>query len=80
MGKVVLGGNGQGNAQSLGEEVSPVIHINPDENDVYVKLKELVDNPLVLEQLSKQSREFACRVYDCEKVAKKYIDLFLREA
>lgn len=79
MGKVVLGGNGRGNAESLGEEVFPVIHINPDETDIYNKLKELVDNPHTLERLSKQSREFACRVYDCKNVAKKYVDLFLRE-
>ena len=80
MGKVVLGGNGQGNAESLGEEVSPVIHINPDEDDIYNKLKVLVDNPHTLVELSRQSREFACKVYDCKRVAKKYVNLFLKEA
>lgn len=79
MGKVVLGGNGQGNAESLGETDFPVIHINPDEEYIYEKLKDLIMNPERIETIGSFSRAFACRVYDCKRVAEKYIQIFKKE-
>ena len=79
MGKVVLGRNEAGNAESLGEENFPVISIEPNEEDIYNKIKELITSPDRIKKISSYSREFACRVYDCKKVAEQYVELFKKE-
>ena len=76
MGKVVLGGNEPGNAESFGEKESPAINIKPDKKDIYAKLEELVLNPDKIRDLSVKSREYVCRVHDCKKVAAQYVELF----
>lgn len=76
MGKVVLGGNEPGNAESFGEKESPAINIMPDKEDIYSKLEDLVLNPEKIRELSIKSREYVCRVHDCKKVAAQYVELF----
>lgn len=80
MGKVVLGGDEPGNAESLGVSEYPVIDIVPDEDYIYSVLKELILNPERIKRISKQSRDTAANVYDCRIVAARYIQLFNEEA
>lgn len=77
MGKVVLAGNEPGHTKRFGIAMdSPVIDIWPDVDSIYCELEKLVLNPDIIRSLSKQSREYACQVHDCKKVAAKYINVF----
>lgn len=74
MGKVVLGGN-KYNLPGVSLE-SPVVDIVADQEQIYNALKKLVLNPKLIIELSHRSREYACEVHDCRKVAQKYVDIF----
>ena len=79
MGKVVLGGNEDGNEKSLGVEKYPVIDIIPNEDQIYSVLKDLVIHPEKIKEISHESRKIACELYDCRRVAERYINLFRKE-
>lgn len=79
MGKVVLGGNERNNAETLGVEEFPIINIVPDENQIYSVLEDLVLNPEKIKMISIESRKTACELYDCKKVAARYVELFNKE-
>ena len=76
MGKVVLGGNEPGNAESLGLSHYPVIDIIPNVDYIYNVLKSLILDSKKIKTISLESRRVACLLYDCKKVALKYIELF----
>lgn len=79
MGKVVLGGDYSGNAESLGVKDYPVIDITADVEQIYSVLKDLVLNPDKIKRISEESRKTACELYDCNKVAARYVELFNKE-
>ena len=76
MGKVVLGGDYSGNAESLGVKEFPVIDITADIDQIYSVLKDLVFNPEKIKMISEESRKTACELYDCRKIAARYVELF----
>jgi len=74
MGKVVLGGN-KYPLPNIGLN-SPIVDIPADEEQIYNILKEFVLNPKRIKDVAIKSREYACQVHDCRKVAREYISLF----
>lgn len=79
MGKVVLAGNEPGHTSYFGETIdSPVIDIWPNVDSIFLELEKLVLNPQLMKELSKKSRDYACKVHDCKIIADKYIKCFSR--
>ncbi len=76
MGKVVLGGNAPENQKEFNEYDCPIVNIEPDVEDIYCKLEDLILNADKIEVLSKKSREYVERVHDAKVIAKKYIRVF----
>ena len=76
-GLVVIGGGEEEQYEILNEkELRPIINVIPKEEDVYEKLKGIVENPSKLHQLSKESVEYIHRHHDYKKVAEKYISFW----
>lgn len=80
MGKVVLSGNTLENQKEFVEYDCPIINIEPDIQDIYNKLEDLVLKKEKIADLSIKSREYVERVHDSKVVAKKYVNLFTRKA
>ena len=76
MGKVVLGGNAPENQKEFNEYDCPIVNIEPDVEDIYCKLEDLILNSDKIGVLSKKSREYVERVHDAKVIAKKYISVF----
>ncbi len=52
----------------------PFIYIEPDSNQIYETLKELVLNPERIDTIKKLSRETAEKFFDCKIIAQKYLN------
>lgn len=76
-GLVVVGGGEPENYEILHEEeLRPIINVQPNEEDVYHQLQELVLHPERIPELSRQSVEYIRRHHDHVKVAREYIDFW----
>ena len=73
MGKVVLSGNEPESRMDMGRDDIPVINILPDENDIYLKLEELILNKEKIIEVGQKSRKYVEEVHDSIVVAKKYL-------
>ena len=78
MGKVVLSGNSKEYHQVYTALENPVIDIEPNSEQIYQAMRNLVLNPKLITDISKKSRLFAEAIHDCVGVAKKYIEIFGR--
>ena len=73
-GKIVVGGAEDECYQILREEtLRPMINVTPDEEDVYNKLKWLIDNKDKVAKLQQESIEFIEKHHLSYKVAEKFI-------
>ena len=75
MGKVVFTGNEPENEDDMQLGKSPAINAIPNSSYIYMKLKELVDNPEEIERIKKESRAFALTHLASPVVAGRYIQL-----
>lgn len=76
-GLVLVGGGEPENYEILGEqELRPIINVLPDEEDVFLRLEELVLHPERLSELSRQSRLYVARHHDHVKVAARYLQFW----
>ena len=76
-GKVLVGGGEEENYKILGEkELRPIVNVLPDEEDVYLKLKQLVTGSEILPRLKQESVEYIRRHHDYLKVARQYEELY----
>ena len=76
-GKVLVGGGEEENYEILGEkELRPIVNVLPDEEDVYLKLKQLVTDSEILPRLKQESVEYIHRHHDYLKVARQYEELY----
>ena len=76
-GIIVVGGGEPENYEILGEkELRPIINVQPDEQDVYNQLEQLILNPDRIADLKRQSVEYVRRHHDYIKVAAQYIDFY----
>lgn len=77
MGKVVLSGNEQGNAEEFCTTDCPVVNILPNADDIYNKLEYLINNRDIMRRTAQNSVLYARSIHDYKIVARKYIELFL---
>ena len=76
-GLVLIGGGEEEQYEILGEdELRPIINVIPDEEDVYLKLKQIVEHPEMLDRLSLDSVEYIRRHHDYLKVAQQYLSFW----
>ncbi len=76
-GKVLVGGGEEENYAVLGEErLHPIVNVEPNEEDVYRKLENLILHPELLPKLSKESREYIEKYHDYTNVAQQYLDFW----
>ena len=74
-GLVVVSGGEEENYGILGEtELRPIINVQPDEEDIYRQLEQLVLHPERIAQLKSDSIEYVRRHHDSLKVAKRYLE------
>ena len=74
-GLVVVGGGEPENYDILDEhELRPIINVQPNEEDCYKQMKDLVLHPERIDILSNQSIEYIRRHHDHIKVAQQYIN------
>ena len=74
-GLIVVSGGEEENYEILGEtELRPIINVQPDEEDIYRQLEQLVLHPERIAQLKRDSIEYVRRHHDSLKVAKRYLE------
>jgi hypothetical protein len=73
-GLILVGGGEEENYTILGEEeLRPIINVQPDEEDIYRQLEQLVLHPERIDQLKRDSIAYIRRHHYSIKVAKQYI-------
>lgn len=78
-GKIVVGGAEEECYRMLDEqELRPMVNVTPSEEDVYSKLKWLLDNRHLIAGMQRDSLEFIRKHHTPEKVAKEYIEFWQR--
>lgn len=78
-GLIVVGGGEEENYEILGEkELRPIINVLPDEENVYLALKHLIEHSEFIPKLSRQSVEYIRKYHDADKVAQQYVDFWLK--
>ena len=76
-GLVVVGGGEPENYEILGEtELRPIVNVLPSEDDVFLKLENLVLHPEQIPLLKRQGLEYVRRHHDPVKVAERYLDFW----
>lgn len=76
-GIVVVGGGEEENYEILGEKkLRPIINVQPNEESVYVSLRELALHGERIPQLSMDSVEYVEKYHDSMKVAQQYLDFW----
>lgn len=74
-GLILVGGGEEENYTILGEkELRPIINVQPDEEDIYRQLEQLVLHPERIAQLKRDSIAYIHRHHDSVKVAKRYLE------
>lgn len=73
-GKIVVGGAEEEYYQQLGEKtLRPLVNVTPSEEDVYNKLKNLVEHPENIARLQQECAALARLYHNPRKVAEEYI-------
>lgn len=75
-GKIVLGGAEDLSIEGVDKSEYPVWNIEPDSNQIYAVLETIVQNREKIPEWGRLSRQFVEKYYDCEKVAKEYIEMW----
>ena len=79
-GLIVVSGGEEENYEILGEtELRPIINVQPDEEDIYRQLEQLVLHPERIAQLKRDSIEYIRRHHDSLKVAERYLEAWGKE-
>ena len=74
-GLIVVSGGEEENYEILGEkELRPIINVQPDEEDIYRQLEQLVLHPERIPKLKRDSMEYIRRHHDSIKVAQRYLE------
>lgn len=73
-GKVVMAGNRKETREGLGVSYSPIIHIEPDVDQIYKQLVYLVEHKEHMAQMGYDSRKYVEDVHDNIKIARNYVE------
>ena len=74
LGKVVLGGASSDSLKEFGLKESPVLHIQPDVNQIVSQLEYILENRKNITQWGYDSRKFVEDFHDAKKIAQMYLD------
>jgi hypothetical protein len=77
-GKVVFSGNEVECQKEFEVDDIPIINIGPNVDYIVTQISSLLENPSLINKISLQSREFAINFHNCNRIAKKYIEIFNR--
>lgn len=78
-GLIVVGGGEEESYALLDEhELRPIINVQPDEEDIYRQLEQLILHPERITQLKRDSVEYIRRHHDSIKVSERYIAAWSR--
>jgi hypothetical protein len=78
-GIICIGGGEPENYEILGEkELHPIVNVEPTYESVYQELEKLVLHPERIPELKRQSVAYVCRHHDYLKVARQYLDFWLK--
>lgn len=76
-GLILVGGGEPEQYEILNEKtLRPIINVFPDENDVYCKLRKLVEHPEIIPTLKEQSLEYIKKHHEYQSVAIKYVNFY----
>ena len=79
-GLVVVGGGEEEHYELMGEkELRPIINVQPEEEDIYRQLEQLVLHPERIPQLKRDGVEYVRRHHDSIKVAQQYLEVWNRK-
>lgn len=74
-GKCVLVSNTEDNINNMGLKTNPFIRIEPDSEQIYSVLYELILNPERIDRLKMESRKFVEENCECSHIAKRYLNV-----
>ena len=72
-GKVVLGGNSIESEKNMGIYNCPIINVEPDANQIYEILRDLILSPEKIVEIKMRSRNYAIKYLDSKIIAQRYI-------
>ena len=77
MGLVVISGGEEEHYELIGEkELRPIINVQPNEEDVYNQLEQLILHPERVSKLKREGIEYVRRHHDSIKVTKRYLEIW----
>ena len=77
MGLVVVSGGEEEHYELVGErELRPIINVQPNEEDIYRQLEQLVLHPERLAKLKRDGVEYVRRHHDSINIAKRYLEVW----
>ena len=79
-GRIVLGGASENSLRELEVDVEkcPVVHIEPDVEQIVNKLETVISQRANFEKLGYDSRKYVEEIHDCKKIAQRYVDTWNR--
>lgn len=75
-GKVVMAGNRAETREAFGIENSPIVHIQPDEEQIYGQLLKILETKKDIPEAGYRSRQYVEDVHHYVKNAQKYLDVW----
>ncbi len=75
-GRIVLGGASEKSLEEFGLSQCPVIHIEPNVDQIVAKLESLIQRKDEFQQLGEDSRRFVEEFHNCKRIAEQYIDVW----
>lgn len=76
LGKVVLGGASRNSLKEFGLESSPVVHVEPNVDQIVKQLEYILENRSKIPQWGEESRHFVEEFHDAKRIASMYLDVW----
>ena len=73
-GKVTMAGNDPTQRPSINSEFCPIVHVEPDADQIYAQFEFLLENRRNFEQWGYESRKYVETYHECKMIAQKYVD------
>lgn len=75
-GRIVLGGASDNSLKEFGLNSCPVIHIEPNVEQIVEQLEYVISQKDNFEIMGKKARDFVEQFHDCKKIAQEYLDVW----
>ena len=73
LGKIVLGGASDNSLKEFGLESSPIIHIEPNVEQIVSQIEKLLQKKQEFEKMGEESRRFVETFHNSERIAQQYL-------